>query len=288
MSDDRDAAGSARVGCTVSDGVAEVVLDRPDKLNALDAATFEQLVDVADRLAGDGSVRAVVLRGAGRAFCAGLDVSLFSGAAPGLARDLERRLPGRVANLVQQACWGWRELPVPVVAALHGAVLGGGLQLALAADVRIVGPDARLSVLEVRWGLVPDMTGTWTLPRLVGPDVAKELTWTGRLVGADEAVSLGLATSAAEDPLAAARDLARRVAGANPDAVRAAKALIDASGRDPAAQLLAESRAMASIVGSPNQREAVAAQVEQRPARFADRGMLEVGGRSPYPGSHDD
>lgn len=266
-----------RVEVTVRDGMADVRLNRPDKLNALDAPMFRALVAAADALAADTSVRAVVLSGEGRGFCAGLDFAAFqamSGDAAGsdVREELGRRLPGRSTNLAQQAVQGWAELPVPSIAAVHGVALGGGLQIALGADLRVVAPDAQLSVLEVRWGLVPDMTGTWLLPRLVGPDVAKELTWTGRMVGGEEAVRLGLATRVADDPRAAALELAGRIAAASPDAVRAAKALLDrsTSGADRAGHCQAESAAMGALIGSPNQVEAVRAFFEKRPPSFSD------------------
>lgn len=264
-----------RVTCRVGDGVADVRLNRPDKLNALDGPMLEALATVGDDLRADRSVRAVVLSGEGRAFCAGLDRALLlasAGGAPGergLADRLEPRLPGRITNLLQEVAWVWHDLPVPTVAAVHGAAVGGGLQIALAADLRVVAPDARLAVLEIRWGIVPDMGGTHFLPRLVGVDRAKELTWTGREVGGAEAARIGLATRLADDPLAEARRLAAELAGRNPDAVAAAKRLLDGSlATDPADQLLAESTAMAALIGSANQVEAVNAYVEQRPPVF--------------------
>jgi enoyl-CoA hydratase/carnithine racemase len=165
--------------------------------------------------------------------------------------------------------WIWRELPVPVIAAVHGHALGAGFQLCLGADLRIVAPDASLSVLEIRWGLIPDMAGTYLLPRLVGPQVAKELTWTGRTVSGSEAVTLGLALRTAEDPRAEALELAHRLAASSPQAIAQAKRLLDASpGRGAAAQLADEARTMAGLIGSPDQREAVTAWFERRPAVY--------------------
>ncbi|MEW2359098.1 crotonase/enoyl-CoA hydratase family protein [Spirillospora sp. NPDC029432] len=269
------------------DGVADVRLNRPDKLNALDLATFEALAESGDRLAADPAVRAVVLSGEGRSFCAGLDFANFAamagergagaGAGPSdrvrnLTADIMAREPGRITNLGQQAVHVWRELPQPVIAAVAGHALGGGLQIALGADIRIVAPDAKLSVLEIRWGLVPDMTGTAALVRLVGDDVAKELTFTGRTVGGEEAVRLGLATRTAEDPREAAMALARDIAGRSPDAIRAAKRLLNRAtdGHDQAGQLLEESRALGGLRGTPNQAEAVRSYFEKRPPVFAD------------------
>jgi enoyl-CoA hydratase/carnithine racemase len=181
------------------------------------------------------------------------------------------RTDGRITHLAQQACHGWSEVPVPVIAAIWGHCLGGGLQIALGADLRIVHPEASLSVLEIRWGLSPDMTGTATLPRLVRPDVAKELTWTGRNVTGEEAARLGLATRTSTTPLEDAWALAREIAAKNPDAIRGVKALLDESGRVPLAQQYAdERRTIGSLVGTPNQIEAVAAFFEKREPSFAD------------------
>ncbi len=266
-----------RVTCTVEAGVADVRLARPDKLNALDLAMFTAIVGLGERLKHDPAVRAVVLSGEGRGFCAGLDLGSFAamasagpGAADGGVAALGRT-DGRITHLAQQACWVWAELEVPVVAAVHGVCFGGGLQLALGADVRIVAPDARLSVLEIRWGLIPDMIGTYALPRLVGPDVAKELTWTGREVIGTEAVVLGLATRTADDPRTAALTLAAEVAGRSPHAIGAAKRLIGASlERSPAEQFAAEREEVSRLVASPNQLEAIAAFFGERAPVYAD------------------
>jgi enoyl-CoA hydratase/carnithine racemase len=283
MTCDATPVSSDRVTISIDGGgVADVRLNRPDKLNALDSEMFVALVDAGATLAADPSVRAVVLSGEGRAFCAGLDFSGFlamagrreggSGSAGG-PDDIGAvaRTDGRITHLGQQACHCWSEVPAPVIAAVWGHCLGGGLQIALGTDIRIVHPDTKLSVLEIRWGLTPDMTGTATLPGLVGPDVAKELTWTGRTVTGSEAVSLGLATRLADDPLAAALDLARDLAAKSPHAVRGAKRLIDGSrGRDLAEQYALERETIGSLVGTPNQVEAVAAYFEKRPPSFTD------------------
>ncbi|MFG2088653.1 MULTISPECIES: crotonase/enoyl-CoA hydratase family protein [unclassified Spirillospora] len=272
-----------RVTVHVHDGVADVRLNRPDKLNALDIATFEALAEAGETVGADPAVRAVVLSGEGRAFCAGLDFANFaamagdSAAGEGsarfrrLARDITAREPGRITNLGQQAVHTWREMPQPVIAAVHGHALGGGLQIALGADIRIVAPDAKLSVLEIRWGLVPDMTGTAALIRLIGEDVAKELTFTGRMISGEEAARIGLATRTAADPHAAATELAREIAGHSPDAVRGAKRLLNrASDDDLAGQYLEESRTLGELRGTPNQVEAVRAYFEKRPPAYTD------------------
>lgn len=252
-------------------GVAEVVMARPDKMNALDPAMFRALVDAVAQLRGDASVRAVVLHGEGRAFCAGLDTGSMqglAGEAGGGVGDIVARTHG-IANAWQQVAWGWRELPVPVIAAVHGVAFGGGLQIALGADVRYLHPEARLSVMEVKWGLVPDMAGCVLLTELARPDVARELTYSGRVVGAEEAVALGLATRVCEDPLAEARAMAREIAGRSPDAIRAAKRLFNgASPVDAGRVLLAEAVEQQRLIGSANQREAVLAALEKRPPVF--------------------
>jgi enoyl-CoA hydratase/carnithine racemase len=270
---------SDRVLVSIDAGVADVRLNRPDKLNALDGAMFAAVAEAGAALKGDPSVRAVVLSGEGRAFCAGLDFSAFQamgGDAAAAEAPSEANIgatDGRETHLGQQASWVWRELPVPVIAAITGPCLGGGLQIALGADLRIVAPDAKLSVLEVRWGLIPDMTGTWVLPRLVGPDVAKELTWTGRMVSGEEAVRIGLATRLSESPRDDALALARDLASKSPVAVRHGKRLLDLSttpGRTHAEQFLDERRTMGSLIGSADNVEAVTAYFEKRDPVFPD------------------
>lgn len=272
---------SDRVQIDVSDGVAEVKLNRPDKMNALDGAMFAAIAEAGATVAADRSVRAVVLHGEGRAFCAGLDFGSFQAMAEGpgerdtgdggASMGAVGETDGRITHLGQQVAHTWQEVPVPVIAAVHGVALGGGCQIALGADIRIMAPDARMSVLEVKWGLIPDMTGTWMLPRLVGLDVAKELTFTGRMVEGEEALRIGLTTHVADDPLAAARDLAREIAGKSPDAVRAAKRLLNASGSVPIAEQFAAERAeIGQLIGSPNQVEAVMAGFEKRDPSFSD------------------
>lgn len=281
-----------RVVVTVDGGVADVRLNRPDKINALDPPMFEALVDAAEQVRLDTTVRAVVLSGAGRGFCAGLDFSGFQSLAGGVAdeaqaeepsgarsgaafakaaRSLTSRLPGRTTNLFQEVAYAWTALDVPVIAACHGPVLGGGLQIALGADIRYTTPDAKWSVLEIRWGLLPDMTGIPALVRLVGLDVAKELCFTGRMVSGAEAADLGVATHVADDPHAAALELATTIAGKNPHAIRGMKALLNDAGTRPTVDsFVEESRLMATLLGSPNQVEATMAYFEQRPPVFVD------------------
>jgi len=255
----------------LSDGVAEVRLVRADKHNGLDRRMFEALVATGERLAGESSLRAVVLHGEGPSFCAGLDFAAFMREGIDPATMLLRRAEGSAANLAQRAAWVWRELPVPVVAALHGHVYGGGLQIALAADIRYATADAKLSVREIQWGLVPDMTGTQTLRHLVRLDVAKELTFTGRTVSGQEAAALGLVTRVEADPLAAALATAREIAARSPDAIRAGKKLLDAAYTGSYAEgLRLEEEIQRTVIGKPNQLEAVMAGLQKRPPVFRD------------------
>jgi enoyl-CoA hydratase/carnithine racemase len=266
-----------RVKVTISDGVADVRLVRADKMNALDAAMFEALVATSGRLTREKELRAVVLSGEGRAFCAGLDMDSFAamkaGGGTGIAgsekRDLVARTHG-IVNFPQAAVWGWRQLPVPVIAAIQGVAFGGGFQLALGADIRFLSPDARMSIMEIKWGLVPDMAGTPILASLVRDDILRELTYTGRVFSAQEALGYGLATRICDDPRAAALDVAREIAGKSPDAIRAAKRLLNKLSVDPGPALLAESVEQMKLIGSANQLEAVRANIDKRAPRFAD------------------
>jgi enoyl-CoA hydratase/carnithine racemase len=265
---------SGRVSVAVSGGVAEVRLDRPEKLNALDLAMFDALIEAGERVRHAKGLRAVVLHGAGRGFSAGLDMGSFaamaSGRREGAPNDILRRTHG-LANMWQQAALVWRGLPLPVIAAIHGVAFGGGFQIALGADVRYVAPEAKLAILEIKWGLVPDMGGIALMRELARGDMIRELAFTGRQFSGAEAVAYGFATAVHADPLAAARATAREIAARSPDAVRALKRLLNgAADADTAAILLAESKEQAALIGSPNQIEAIRAGIENRPGRFAD------------------
>jgi enoyl-CoA hydratase/carnithine racemase len=272
---------SDRVSISLDNGIADVRLNRPDKMNALDGALFQGIVDAGEGLKGDRGVRVVVLSGEGRGFCAGLDFSSFQamagsadgGDGGGEAESVSGGIgqtSGRITHLGQQAAWVWQELEVPVIAAIHGPALGGGLQIALGADIRIVAPDAKLSVLESRWGLIPDMIGTAMLPKLVGLDVAKELTFTGRMVSGTEAVALGLATRVADAPRAAALELAADLVTKSPEALREGKRLLNLSGTRPIAEQFADERkTMGSLIGTPNQVESTMAYFEKRAPNFS-------------------
>ncbi|HET9499586.1 MAG TPA: crotonase/enoyl-CoA hydratase family protein [Marmoricola sp.] len=230
------------VTTTVSDGIAHVRLSRPDKLNALTLETLDALVSTARRLRRDRTLRAVVLAGEGDAFCAGLDFATVLRSPTGIVRAFVPR-PWRGTNTFQEACWAWRRLPVPVIAAVHGHCLGGGLQVALAADFRFATPDSEWSVLEARWGLIPDMTGVRSLAELVGIDTAKRLTMTGARLSGKEAFELGLVTEVAPDPVAAATALAQEVAQRSPDSVAAAKRLFNRTWTASARTVFAQERA---------------------------------------------
>jgi enoyl-CoA hydratase/carnithine racemase len=259
-----------RVKVAIDDHVAVVTLTRGDKHNALDVAMFEQIIAAGERVANQPGVRAVVLHGDGPSFCSGLDVVSIMSAGDGV-QGLVDRVRGQVPNWFQRAAHVWLEVPVPVIAALHGTCFGGGLQIALAADIRIASPYARLSVMEIKWGLIPDMSITRTLPRLVRIDVAKELTFTGRVFDGTEAERLGVVTRLAEEPLTVAHELAREIAGRSPDAIRAAKRLYDESWTGGAPQTLAlEAELQLALVGSPNQLAAVTAGFTKEPAEFVD------------------
>lgn len=275
---------SDRVTVEVSAGVADVRLNRPDKLNALDNDMFRALVDTSAALRERSDVRAVVLSGEGRSFCAGLDFSSFQAMGSGersssesserdesAVSEVTAPADDRITHLGQQAVWGWRELPVPVICAVTGHALGAGFQLALGGDIRIVHPGAKLSVLEIRWGLVPDMCASELLPRLVGSDVAAELYYTGKMITGTEAVALGVCTRLSDDPHHDALMLAGEIASKNPQAIRHAKSLIEQFGRVSTAEAFAnERRHMGELIGSPNQIEAVKAFFDKRDPVFVD------------------
>lgn len=263
-----------RVSISIDNGVADVRLVRVDKMNALDDEMFESIIAAGLRLKEEQGLRAVVLSGEGKAFCAGLDTGNFARTAEAgrETRPAGRLLPRThgIANRPQYAVWIWREVPVPVIAAVHGVAFGGGFQLTLGADIRIVAPDTKMSVMEIKWGLIPDMAGTVLLRDLLRDDVLRELTYTGRIFTGDEAYRMGLATSLSPDPRADALKMAREIAQKNPDAIRAGKRLLNALPTTSDAEgLLAESREQDSIIGKPNQIEAVMSQMQKRAPNFS-------------------
>jgi enoyl-CoA hydratase/carnithine racemase len=264
-----------RVTVKIEDGVADVRLTRADKMNALDDAMFNALIETGERMKTERGVRCVVLSGEGRAFCAGLDMGNFQRMG---ARDPDRSATGRlskrtngIANRPQYAAWVWREVPVPVIAAVHGVAFGGGFQVMLGADMRYATPDAKLSIMEIKWGLVPDMAGTQLLRNLVRDDIIRELTYTGRVFTAEEGQRLGIITRISDNPYEDALETAFEIAGKSPDAIRAAKRLLNTTPFAPVADgLMMESVEQEALGGKPNQIEAVMSNLEKRPPRFTD------------------
>lgn len=261
MSDDR-------MVMTVTDGVADVRLNRPDKLNAIDGAQFLAIAEIIERIGARRDIRCVVLSGEGRAFSVGVDLESLA-TSPAL-RDLMPRTHGD-ANLFQQIAWGWRTLPVPVIAAVHGYAFGAGCQLMLGADMRIAAPGTQVSVMEMRWGLVPDVAGMALMRGLLRGDVLRDVVLTGRRVEAAEAAAIGLVTRVEDDPRATAMEIARGIAASSPDAVRAAKRLLNLDWDTPDAEiLLAESREQQMLLASENHKEALRAGREGRAPIYAD------------------
>ncbi len=261
---------SERVQLSIDNHVATVRMSRPEKRNALDADMFEALIQTGKRIIADKSVRAVVLHGEGKAFCAGLDFGSFMG-SPDLMQKLLSRGKESPANMAQRAGWIWQEVQVPVIAAIHGFAFGGGLQIALGADLRYVTADSQFSVMEIKWGLIPDMSITQTMLDIVPLDVAKELTFTGRTISGTEALALGLVTKVSEDPLADALETAKLIATKSPHAIRAGKTLLrDAPKMSRTDALKLETALQVTLLGSPNQMEAVQANMMKRDPDFKD------------------
>lgn len=261
-----------RLRVEINHHVATVWLNRPEKSNAIDLDMFQAFIDVGGQLASDKMLRAVVLTGAGEHFCAGIDLSVFQGAgidAAGAGRMDARESSS--ANFFQSAAYVWREIPVPVIAAMRGVAFGGGLQIALGADIRYARADAQLSVMEIKWGIIPDMAITTTAHHVIPIDRLKELAYTGRVISGSEALAQGLLTGIKEDPLEAATVLAREIAQRSPEAIRAIKKLFDESWHaDATASLQLEAQLQTSVMGTPNQIEAVTAKLQKRKPEFAD------------------
>lgn len=260
----------SRVSVEIKDHIAHVTLTRGDKMNAVDPAMAEAVVAAGTSLIDNADIRAVVLSGEGRSFCAGLDVASFSAFA---ASDPEARIMPRShgdANLMQQVAMVWRAVPVPVIAALHGVAFGAGFQLALGADIRIAAPDTKVAIMEMKWGLVPDMGGMVLLPQLARSDVIRRMTYTAEPIDAKQALEWGLLTELADDPLSAARDMAATIAGKSPSAMRAAKRLITISETEDAKTVLYhESREQVDLIGKPHQMEVIAANLQKRAPKFS-------------------
>lgn len=263
----------------IQDSVAHVRLNRPDKYNALSPEMFEAITNAGRSLIENKSVRAVVLSGEGKGFCAGLDFQRFAemqSQEKAEEKDMKADLFGgeseTIANRAQWVAYIWKQVPVPVIAALHGVSYGGGLQIALGADIRLASPDATFSIMEIKWGLVPDMSGTQTLRDLLRLDVAKELAFTGRIIDAKEAAEIGLITSVCDDPVKEAHTLATEIANKSPHAVAACKQLFEEAWHSSAAGgLKLEEKLQRTLIGSPNNVEAVMANFEKRPPKYKDR-----------------
>ena len=256
-----------RVSITVTDQIADVRLTRADKMNAIDPVMFTDIGAAIDSLAERNDVRCVVLSGEGKAFCAGLDMA--SMAAGGSGTSAERNAQGSI--LPQHVTWGWRQLPMPVIAVVHGVAFGGGFQIMSGADIRIAAPDTRFAIRETYWGLVPDMAGFAIWRGLVRDDVLRELVYTAREFDADEALHLGFITRIADDPYSAAMELAQTIAAKSPHAIRGAKRLCNmAHDADPRTMLIAETAEQIAVIGKPNMMEQVAANMAKRAAVFID------------------
>lgn len=262
---------SQRVTTIISNNIAHVQMTRDDKMNALDMEMLESLVAAGEALMGQKSVRAIVLSGDGKAFCAGLDLmSMAQIAASGGAKDIEERTHGD-CNIFQRVSMIWRDLPVPVIAAVHGTAFGGGFQIMLGADIRIVAPNTKLSIMEVKWGLTPDMGGTVLMKELARPDIVRELTYTGRIFSGTEAKEYGFATHISEEPLLKAMEIAQLIAAQSPHSIRVSKALLtSAQSNDRTTQLLAEAKAQKELIGGTNQKEAVMAGLNKTTPIFSD------------------
>ena len=260
-----------RVSVELADnGVAQVRLIRGDKMNALDPDMFSAILEAGEKLRTMEGLRVVVLSGEGRSFCAGLDLGSLGQGGNSTTNGLAERTHGN-ANAPQEAAMTWRKCPVPVITVVHGVCFGGGMQIASGADIRVVAPDARMAIMEMKWGLVPDMGGYALWRGLVRSDVLRELIYTNREFSGAEALELGLATFVDDDPLAKANALAEEIANRNPHSVRAAKRLMDVmDDEDTDAILMAESVEQDAIIRTPNQIEAVMAGMQKRAANFAD------------------
>lgn len=259
-----------RVSVDVTDHIARVTLTRGDKMNAVDPDMAQGIVDAGQSLIGRDDVRAVVLSGEGKSFCAGLDVMSFAQLAAGNPEALVMPRTHGNANLFQEVAMVWRRVEVPVIAALHGVAFGAGLQLAMGADIRIAHPETKLAIMEMKWGLIPDMGGMVLLPQLVRSDVLRQMTYTARPVDAVQGARWGLVTELDETPMDRALELATDIAGRSPSAMRAAKRLIGfaESGAGEDAVLLAESREQTDLIGRPHQMEVIAANMAGRKPDF--------------------
>ncbi|MBV1882455.1 MAG: crotonase/enoyl-CoA hydratase family protein [Pseudomonadales bacterium] len=259
----------------IQDQIADVRLNRPDKMNALSMPMFDAIVAAGKQLQKNTQVRAVVLSGEGRSFCAGMDLANFTD-SNNMADPFGDGKGGAWPNFYQLPAFVWKAIPVPVICALHGVTYGGGAQIALGADIRIANPDLKMSIMEIKWGLIPDMSASQTLRDLVRLDIAKELTFTGRVVGGEEALQIGLVTSLSDTPRETALEMAAGIAARNPNAIMLGKHLLDNTWHgDQLEGLRMEERLQAKILKSHNQIEAVMAGMQKREANYNDRDMVD-------------
>lgn len=259
-----------RVKIDINNQIAVITFNRPEKMNALDPVQFQAIIEAGEVVGKDASVRAVVLNGAGRAFCAGIDISGFQTGNDATGGPIVPRTHG-ITNKWQQAAWVWRALPVPVIAAVHGVAFGGGLQIMLGADIKYIKADTKLSVMEMKWGLIPDMAGTQLMRHSVRDDIIRELTYTNRIFSGKEAVEYGFATHVSENPMEDAMKLATEIAGKSPTAIVKAKKLLNAA---PYLSLeegfMMESVEQDAIINKKNQLEAIFSSLQKRPGNFED------------------
>lgn len=251
--------------------IAHLQLARPEKLNAINTEILYELPQLAKRLKKDRRVRAVVLSAQGREFSAGIDIGDVFGKPANIARGMIA-VPFRHTNAFQEAFWALRKLPVPVIAAMHGRAYGAGAQLALAADIRIARPDIEMSIMEAKWGLIPDMSGSVALAQLVGIDVAKRLTMTAEKVSGTRAKDYGLVTELSDDPLRDAVALANEIATRSPDSVAAAKRLLDRVWQQaPGRAFGVERRLQIALILGRNSKIARSAGFKKQTPRFGPR-----------------
>jgi enoyl-CoA hydratase/carnithine racemase len=257
-----------RVTTTIENHIAHVRMTRPEKMNAIDIAMFEALVSAGEALAQNDEIRAVVLSGDGRGFCAGIDVSVLGGGSSKI-QDITLRTHGD-CNVFQRAVMVWHDLKIPVIAAVHGVAYGGGFQIALGADIRFVHPDAKLSIMEIKWGICPDMGGTYLMTKLARDDVVRDLTYSGRIFSGTDAKEFGFATHLSADPLSSAMNLANEIASKSPSAIMACKSLISAShSNSRQEQLYFEARQQQELLKGVHHREAVMAGIANKTPVFS-------------------
>lgn len=259
-----------RVRIDIENHIAHVRMIRSDKYNALDLPMLYALIDAAKWLRPQRDLRAIILSGEGGAFSTGLDVASVTSAP---AKMFTAFFPwGKSDNIFQRACWAWRQIPVPVVAVLHGHCYGGALQIALAADFRFSTPDCKLSIMEIKWGLVPDMTGTLTLRELMPMDAAKKLAMTGEVISGKDALNYQLVTELHDDPMAAAEALCAVLSEKSPDALGTMKVLLQSNWHASPKRALARERlAQLRILLNGNQRLAAKAALKKQVAKFKPR-----------------